>query len=102
MTPRQIPIAVKVRLERPEGDLVVTCEAVVSPGTPGCISGPPERCYPPEAHEIIRWTFRRADGTEIPIDELSQDDLDAADDEIGLELMDCDMDDADESDADEG
>ena len=56
-------------------ELEITVYGLVTPGTPGQINGPPERCYPPEPTETDYTGFNI---TDIPplLDEFLQEAFD--------------------------
>jgi hypothetical protein len=68
-----------------EIDVEVDCAA--TPGNPGRLYGPPEKCYPPEPGEVEILAIRSAQGATLDIEsELSRADVERIE-EAALEAL---------------
>jgi hypothetical protein len=65
-TPREMSFCVDLD----NGDEVSVTVRMTNPGDPGRLSGPPERCYPPEPPEFEMVEHDHPDERRIDLDEL--------------------------------
>jgi len=64
--------SVTIKMPCPREECEAVLEVAIFPGSPGRLTGPPEKCYPPEPAEISNISVHRGDCKHVEL--LYEDD----------------------------